>query len=89
MRRPASRYMYVRREPTVIEFFVLLGPAVVLTVVGWLVLLLLLAVTGPGGAAVVWLCGFLALTGIAHALPELTLLRWGWLVAGAAAALTW
>ncbi|UGQ12898.1 hypothetical protein LO772_04570 [Yinghuangia sp. ASG 101] len=88
MRRPASRYQYVRREPTVGEYAAMIVPAVLVAGIGYLGLLLLIGAAGPGVSAVVWVCGFLALGGVAHARPALLLLRWGWLVAGGLVALT-
>ncbi|WTW92272.1 hypothetical protein OG216_02280 [Streptomycetaceae bacterium NBC_01309] len=88
MRRPASRYQYVRREPTVAEYIAMTGPAVVIAVLGYLGLLLLVGVGGAGVAAVVWLCGFLLLAGIGHARPTLKLLCGGWVVAGGLVVLT-
>lgn len=88
MRRPTSRYQYVRREPTVRDYTAMIVPALLVAVIGFLGLLLLIGATGPGVSAVVWVCGFLLLGGVAHAQPTLLLLRWGWLVAGALVVLT-
>ncbi len=63
-------------------------PALLVTALGYLGLLLLIGAAGPGVSAVVWVCGFLLLSGVAHAQPTLLLLRWGWLVAGGLVVLT-
>ncbi|MCF2527091.1 hypothetical protein [Yinghuangia soli] len=88
MRRPTHRYQYVRREPTVMEYVAMLGPALVVVGLGYLALLLLIGLGGAGVAAVVWVCGFFLFAGLAHARPTLKLLRWAWLAAGACVVLT-
>lgn len=88
MRRPTARFQYVRREPGLGEYLAMTIPMLLLAGVGYVVLLVLLGVAGAGGAAVVWLCGFLLLGGITHGRPPLALLRWGWLIAGALVVLT-
>lgn len=88
MRRPTPRYQYVRREPTVADYLAMLVPAGLVALLGYLGLLFLVALAGPGTAAIVWVCGLLLLSGIAHAQPPLTMLRWGWVVAGAVVVLT-
>lgn len=66
----------------------MIGPALIVALLGYLGLLLLIGAAGPGGSAVVWVCGWFLFSGIAHARPTLLLLRWAWLLAGALVVLT-
>ncbi|NUU26484.1 MAG: hypothetical protein HOV68_34020 [Streptomycetaceae bacterium] len=70
------------------DYVAMVGPALLVAFLGFLLLLLLIGIAGAGLTAGVWVCGFLLLSGVAHAQPTLLLLRWGWLAAGALVVLT-